>query len=145
MKLFLLLPLFLNFANAKETEYGAPITLKDKQALTTVVNENARFKDQDVLVEASLKQVCQKKGCWAVLSQDGTEVRMTFKDYGFFIPKDSASRLVLAQGRIIEKTLSEKQRRHYLEDAGAPASEIEKIKGSKLEKSFVASGLKYLN
>lgn len=125
--------------------FGAAPTIAEAHPLSSVLAETDKYKTRDVAVEAELKQVCTKKGCWAVLSQAGSEVRMTFKDYGFFIPKDSTGKRVLAQGRIIEKKMTEKMRRHYLEDAGAPAAEIEKIKGDATEKSFVASGVRFLN
>lgn len=125
--------------------FGTNPTISESQRLGSILAEPEKYKGHEVAVEAELKQVCKKKGCWAVLSEDGNEVRMTFKDYGFFIPKDSSGKRVLAQGRIVEKKMSEKMRRHYLEDAGASASEIEKIKGDATEKSFVASGVRFLN
>ena len=40
-------------------------------------------------LQAQVASVCQVKGCWMVLDLGGgTQARVTFKDYGFFVPMD---------------------------------------------------------
>lgn len=125
-----------------EVTFGAPVTLSETTSLTTAVGEIEKYRDKDILIEGDVKKVCEKKGCWMQVSDGKTEIRMTFKDYGFFVPKDAIGARVVAQGRVIEKVESVKDQKHYLKDAGAPKDAIEAIKDPKSTKSFVASGLK---
>jgi len=40
-------------------------------------------------VEGTVEDVCKMKGCWMkVKTGDGQTMRVMFKDYGFFVPKD---------------------------------------------------------
>ena len=53
----------------------------------------------EVKLFATAKDVCKKKGCWMkVEKSDGTLMRVTFKDYGFFVPKDIAGKNVIIEG-----------------------------------------------
>jgi hypothetical protein len=65
-------------------------------------------------------------------------VRVTFKDYGFFVPKDMSGRTVIVEGVISEKVLSQDLARHYAEDAGKSQEEIEKIVGDQKEYTMIA-------
>jgi hypothetical protein len=76
-----------------------------------------------------------------ILKDGATEVRVTFKDYGFFVPSALKGRTVVIQGVLTEEVTSEKDRKHYLEDAGASQAEIDAIKGDKRELAFEATGV----
>jgi hypothetical protein len=65
-------------------------------------------------------------------------VRVTFKDYGFFVPLDSKGAKVRAEGIAEVKTLSKKEADH-LEEEGAKLLRNED--GTAREVSFVASGV----
>lgn len=82
-----------------------------------------------VRIEAKVVEVCQRKGCWMVLTDGSTTMRVMFKDYAFFMPKDITGKTVIAEGIVEEEVLTEENARHYAEDAGKSQSEIEKIKG----------------
>ena len=50
--------------------------------------------------EAKVRRACEKKGCWMELAGAegiGPGMRVTFKDYGFFVPKDSRGRWARAR------------------------------------------------
>lgn len=131
-------------AESTATVFGEPITLTAKTSLTNALRDAATKKDQDVLIDGRIKQVCEKKGCWMVLSEGDAEVRVTFKGYAFFVPKNSAGKSALVQGRVVEKEESVDEQRHYLEDGGASPQEIAKVREPKKVKSFVASGVRFL-
>jgi hypothetical protein len=63
-----------------------------------------------------------------------------FKDYGFFMPKDIAGRQVVLQGIAYREVTSVDELRHYAEDAGKSAEEIQKITAPKEELKFMAAG-----
>lgn len=71
-----------------------------------------------------VNSVCRKKGCWMILSDKGMHARVTFKDYGFFVPRDSANQDSVVYGVLTEKTLSKKRARHYAKDAGKAVDDI---------------------
>ena len=71
-------------------------------ALAEVLARPSDFDGKTVAVEAKIRRACRKKGCWMELaaSDAGPGVRVTFKDYGFFVPTDSAGRLAHVEGMI---------------------------------------------
>jgi hypothetical protein len=72
---------------------------------------------------------------------NGKSMRIRFKDYAFFMPKDADGRTFYAQGIASTDTTSVAQLRHYAEDAGKSAEEIAKITEPKVEIVFLAEGV----
>ena len=62
--------------------------------------------------------------------------RVTFKDYAFFVPKDSKGMTGKMSGVVKVKLLSEGERKHLAEDGRVDVSEIPKA-----ELRIVAEGL----
>jgi hypothetical protein len=73
-----------------------------------------------VLLEGQVRQACQRRGCWMELAEGakGPGVRVTFKDYGFFVPPDSAGAQARVEGVVELAELSDKAAQHY-ESEGA--------------------------
>jgi hypothetical protein len=91
---------------------------------------------------AKVKEVCQAKGCWMTLNlEDGNEVLVKFKDYGFFMPKDIAGKEVIINGKAFVEEVSVDEQKHYAEDAGQTKEEIAKITEPKRTYSFEADGV----
>lgn len=132
-------------AEKKET---APIQFKvfgdstQKPSATTlgladvVKEENMK---KMVWVKATVSEVCQAKGCWMNLSENGQTIRVRFKDYAFFMPKDLAGKTVLVHGAVSVDMVSEEDAKHLAADAGKSAEEIDKIKGEQKEYAMEAS------
>lgn len=108
-------------------------------SLETAMQQN--HLNKKVRVQATVEDVCRVKGCWVVLTDGERSIRVTFKDYGFFVPKDIAGKTIVAEGVITETVVSEADARHYAEDAGASEEEIMKIVGDKKELSMVAEAV----
>lgn len=70
--------------------------------------------------------VCQNKGCWAMLEDDGAVARVMFPKHDVALPKDASGRATVF-GVLQMKTLSREQVRHFeAEDStGLPVSEVE--------------------
>ena len=66
-----------------------------------------------VLVVGQVESVCQKKGCWVMLKEGDASVRVTMKDYAFFLPKDIAGKSLVIEGVLAETILKEKNARHF--------------------------------
>jgi len=131
-----LLPLSL-FADAGK--FGAPLGDSPKVALADLVKDPAAFSGKTVKTEGTVSSVCQEKGCWMVLKAGDQSVRVRFKDYAFFVPKDSAGMAAVLEGVFTVKTVPEATAKHYAEETpgGKPAD----IKGDQKELSFLASGV----
>jgi hypothetical protein len=73
-----------------------------------------------VAVEGKVRKACERKGCWMELAttEKGPGVRVTFKDYGFFVPLDSAGKTARVEGLVKLAELSEDTAKHY-ESEGA--------------------------
>ena len=93
--------------------YGAPFELSEATPIAEVAREPERFAGTRVLVHGRISDVCQKKGCWTVLSDGEAVLRVRFADYAFFVPKDSAGSHAWAEGVVTLETLSQDEARHY--------------------------------
>lgn len=100
----------------------------------------------DMKIRGVVDEVCPKKGCWMMMKQDnGDVIRITFKDYKIFVPKDLAGKEVVLDGFAYADTVSVEKLKHYAEDAGKSAEEIAKITASKKSVAFEAKGVVVLN
>jgi hypothetical protein len=93
-------------------------------------------------ITAKVISVCQSKGCWMILNmEDGNELMVKFKDYGFFMPKDIAGKEVIINGKAFVNVVPVDEQRHYAEDAGKATEEIASITEPKRTFSFEADGV----
>ena len=102
--------------------------------LETVLASPAEYTKDPVVVEGTITQACERKGCWMQL---GT-MRVTFKDYAFFVPLDSKGMKARIAGVTEVKTLSKEEADHL---AGEGAKLHRNEDGTASEVSFVASGV----
>ena len=128
-------------APAAET-FGAKLQSADAVALAQILSRPDQFANQTVTVEAQVRKACTRKGCWMELAEstrDGTPgCRVTFKDYGFFVPLDSAGARARVQGKVEVDTLSAAAVRHYEEEGAAFAKAPD---GTAREIRIVATGV----
>lgn len=105
--------------------YGAALA----DSVPVVVSLDDVVANPDALIGKSgafsgrITEVCQKMGCWIVLSTSGGDfVRVTMLDHAFGVPKDAASGEAVVYGTLAEKTLSDDEIEHLKSDgASAPA------------------------
>lgn len=91
---------------------------------------------------SSINSVCKMKGCWMVLELPGEDdVRVTFKDYGFFVPKDSENTEVVVEGKAFLNEMSVEDQQHYAKDEGKSEAEVMAITSPEISKAFIASGV----
>ncbi len=123
--------------------YGATISTDEAIALTSL-DEQVQGKDSVMLtLKGTIEQTCAKKGCWmTVQDENGIATRVTFKDYGFFVPTEGAEgKDVVFSGVAKRKITDVSTLRHFAEDAGKSLEEINAITEPKEEIEFVASGV----
>ena len=129
---------------------GAPLTLKSTTQLKELLTSPDDFAGKTVLVEGTVTRACSKKGCWMELSTaphspagaaspPGAACRVTFKDYGFFVPLDAAGSHARVEGELEVKEVTAAHVNH-LEAEGASIAG-KQADGSAREVRFVATGV----
>jgi hypothetical protein len=119
---------------------GAPISSAAPIPAAAVLEHPERYEGKTIVVEGSVSEVCQVKGCWMVLGEGERWMRVTFKDYAFFVPKDAAGGTARVEGLFTVKKVSVAQARHYLEDAGRH-EEAARVTAPVATPTLVASGV----
>ena len=108
--------------------------------LENVIKNPEKYENKKIIIEGTVNNVCQKKGCWMEVQPepDSVGVRVTFKDYGFFVPMDAAGYAVRCEGKVKVETLSKDDADHY-EAEGAAI--VRNEDGTATEIGFVAYGV----
>jgi hypothetical protein len=102
-----------------------------------------QYQDQQVLLETRIAKVCQKKGCFFVATEGAAVARVSFKNYGFFIPTDAGGKDVLLLGTISRKDVSREEAEHYAQDLGETGQgETGAASTARFEYSIVATAVK---
>jgi hypothetical protein len=122
--------------------FGEEINDTGVVSLTQLVSELQVNDEFEGKVVGEIKEVCAMKGCWMTIDlPNGQTMRVTFKDYGFFVPKNSQGYPVVIEGVASKKVTDVATLRHYAEDAGKSKEEIESITEPKQEYAFEAVGV----
>lgn len=101
-----------------------------KQSMENLVTDSLSHLTTKFQVEARIAKVCQKKGCFFIAQQDQYVLRVSFRDYGFFIPTDSSGKQVIIAGELVQKDMGKKQAEHLKADL-------------KSESDFIKAGVVY--
>ena len=138
--LIFFIPLFSLAQSEDFKYYGEKINSQNTVTLKGLINhakENSLAK-----VNGTILSSCPKKGCWMQVQVEAETIQVTFKDYGFFVPKTGLeSKKTVLEGFVKQDTISVKMLRHYAEDAGKSKSEIEQITKPEFKLSFIANGV----
>lgn len=132
-------------AKVEYKSFGKEIIADDAVEAKSMVQHYEGMKTGDSIdtkMIAKVDDVCKAKGCWMKLNLDnGEQVMVKFKDYGFFMPKDIAGKEVIVNGKAYVKEVSVDEQRHYAEDGGESEEAIAAITEPKRTYSFEADGV----
>jgi hypothetical protein len=116
---------------------AAPITQAfgeevDRSAALAVpaLRDRATARDgKSVTVRGSIREVCQRKGCWLALGNDGDRpvrvlVPRTDEGYGFTVPTDASGEAIV-HGTLRVASLDRSTRDHYAEDGASRPDSVE--------------------
>jgi len=106
----------------------------------------AEMKGKDSLaikVKAPINKTCRMKGCWMTLDMgNGEEMRVRFKDYGFFVPTEGVDgKTAVVDGFAFIDTLNVDYLKHLAEDEGKSEEEIAAITEPEISVNFEAHGV----
>jgi len=122
-------------------QFGSPLTqFPEPTPIREILREPDRFAGQTLMLRGRITDVCQKKGCWTVITDGEHSIRVRFEDYSFFLPSDSIGLEAWALGRVNVATMSESDARHY--EAESRDGKPESIHGPQREIGFTATGVR---
>lgn len=122
--------------------YGEYVSLDKAVTIPDMFQTLQRTGTFDGKVMGEISEVCKSKGCWLTMElPDGNKMRVTFKDYGFFVPTKSSGYMAVIDGKASKTITDVETLRHFAEDEGLSAEEVEKINAPKEEYTFEAEGV----
>jgi hypothetical protein len=69
-----------------------------------------QFQGRPLVVDGHVRRACSRRGCWMELAEAADPklpgCRVTFKDYGFFVPTDSAGASARVEAKLELATLN---------------------------------------
>ncbi len=95
----------------------------------------------EATVTGDITAACQTKGCWMTMDMNGTEMVVKFKDYGFFVPMNSAGHKATMKGWAYVDTISVNEQIEFAKDAEKTEEEIAAISEPLVKLSFMADGV----
>jgi len=122
--------------------FGKRITEEGAQPLAELPKLMEKSDSVRVKLVGQIDDVCQVKGCWMDLPQaDGKPMKVRFKDYAFFVPKDAKGKTTVVEGWAYRYKVDVDELRHYAEDAGKSKEEIAAITKPEEAVAFEAEGV----
>lgn len=123
--------------------FGAKLGNSPEVALAELLKTPNDYAGKMVRVDGHVRRACSAKGCWMELAPNADSnaagCRVTFKDYGFFVPTDSAGAQARVEAEVALKRVGPAQVRHYEGEGATFASKHED--GSADEVRLVATGV----
>lgn len=136
-----------NKGTATVARFGAPLSSATAILAQTLIADPMKYDDKDVKITGQVSAACQKKGCWMTIGSGEPgkpTVRISFKDYGFFVPTDCMGKTAVVEGHFKVTSLSAAEAQHYANDAAKPGSPVQKVTAPQRTLSLVATGVELL-
>jgi hypothetical protein len=106
--------------------FGAPLDPSvPAVTLGKIAADAETYIGKRVRVHASVSQVCRKKGCFFIAKEGATVMRVSFEDYGFFVPTDISGKRVTFIGRVVANDLTEDEAEHLAADLGESTAPLQ--------------------
>jgi len=134
-------------APAKQSwvSYGQPVTIQTTPlTAVSLLSNPAAHVDKNILVEGRVADVCQKAGCWLVLSEGDKSIRVLTKNHKFSVAKDSTGQTCRIEGVIKAKVIKADEVAHFeSESANKDVIPEKKVQGT-MTYELIASGVQLL-
>ena len=98
--------------------------LDESVPLVALADVGAGNVGETVRIEARVSQVCKNKGCFFIAVDGNTMVRVSFKDYGFFVPTDVSGKTLMFVGEVTEKEMTKEEAEHLAKDMGEASAAV---------------------
>jgi hypothetical protein len=94
--------------------FGAAFAVAESKPLAAVLASTVPT--TPVKVTGTVGKVCQKKGCWMVITDGEVTARVLVADHAFAIPMDGEGKAAIVEGTLEVKDLSEANVAHLKQD-----------------------------
>lgn len=122
--------------------YGDTISMDGAVEATELFAMMTESDSMNVKVKGTVNGSCKMKGCWMKMDVgDGKEMHVSFKDYGFFVPKNLDGETATIEGYAKIDTLDVDYLQHLAMDGGKSEEEIAKITEPEVTLTYVATGV----
>ncbi|KUG07688.1 DUF4920 domain-containing protein [Solirubrum puertoriconensis] len=122
--------------------YGAKVSEAGAQPMSALSGVLGSKDSVQVKLVGQITDVCQAKGCWMKMeTADGKEMRVRFKDYAFFVPKDVKGKTAVVEGWVHREVVPVADLQHYAKDAGKSDKEVAAITKDEQQVNFEADGV----
>ncbi len=106
--------------------FGESFTVEDVLPASTLLGDPATYAGRRVRVEGRVADVCQKQGCWMVLTEGDQSIRVTMKDHGFSVDKGGAGGGADVEGILTERAPDPERTAHLKSESARPELAPEK-------------------
>ena len=121
--------------------FGADLVLVGEKTVTLDMAISTSNFNKNIRLMGHVIESCSFKGCWMILKDESAQIRVTFKDYEFFVPLGFQNEHVIIEGVLKEEVISEADRKHLAKDGGSSEEDIAKIIGDEKQYTFKASSV----
>ena len=142
--------------NAQETEDkgykefsldGSTFTSEEIVTASTLLATPADYVGKTLRVSGKVSDVCQKMGCWMVMSDAEKHMRITTKDHAFFIDEDarknSAGLNCEVEGEVIAREIEASRVEHFESESSEDAPIPEKQATDNVSYEIVAQVIRF--
>lgn len=104
--------------------FGAPLTLEETTAISSIIDNPDQYVGKKVKVSGLVIDVCSKRGCWIFLAgdRDFEKIRIKVTDGEIVFPMEARGKTAVVEGVVEKFELSREQvvarLQHYAEDKG---------------------------
>lgn len=129
------------------TKFGTPLSAAPALTAQAVLADPKQYDDKDIKLTGQVSGVCQNKGCWMTIGTGepgAASIRVRFKDYAFFVPRDCIGKTAVVEGRFKLTTLSVAEAQHYADDAAKAGAAPKKITAPQATLAMMATGVELL-
>lgn len=100
--------------------YGGELPTDHIVPVSALLDDPTAFVGKSVVVEGRVADVCQKAGCWMVVTDGGRTMRVRMKDHGFSVAKDGTGNDCRVFGEVVEVPLDPETVAHFKGEAAKP-------------------------
>jgi len=115
------------FALAESPEpqhFGADFTVEQVISAESLFQDLASYDGQTLRVRGRVADVCQKMGCWMVITHDTSEgsrtLRVRMKDHAFSVAKDCTGSIAQVEGVVTSKQVDPDEAAHFASESASP-------------------------
>lgn len=124
------------------SSFGAAVSEGEVVAIADFLDDPTPYEGKTVRVAGRVTDVCQKAGCWMVMTDDTRHLRVTMKDHAFSVDKQGAGAECIVEGVVKAKAVDPKEVAHFKSESSEGAVIPEEQADSETTWELVAAGVK---